>query len=490
MAVIDCLWPSICEMFSPWLIPYYTQNMQNTPANWIRQVIANTPILLPWSENHATSAQLLFHSFVDCVQFLLDTFPACDMILGNILSWYEMHFGNVAVPRHIFTPTNSTLMMLPWSRLKPMPLHILGFYRLLQQVSVRRPYLYQLTDSITNIFICCSICPTVIHSSATFSCGSHGPRGYIAILRRGITQRDCKCCQRCWLCSWNYHTSHMYAKIYNCWPCSRRPQPIHGICWISRVLKGYSIGSLCRPNLWHCWTCSRNTMLLILASSSKIFSSKYTPIDCSRCSFFPGFYKVLHRCCHLRHPPLNCIRKFNPSEFYTSKASFGCCDCAARKISNCYPRPKASKHSIQCWLIWYDWSKALWLKITTTILSIWWSKLLGRSSRRVNSHRSKYLFLSIINSTIIHATAFRLFIDALIIWQSTSGLGNIVLVSTLNAIGSCRTFSNNIFILLEATIFNYFRHSGKCPSAHAEMSVMRLSINFQKYSCRIIQRIS
>lgn len=133
--VIDCLWPSICEMFSPWLIPYYTQNMQNTPANWIRQVIANTPILLPWSENYAANAQLLFHSFIDCVQFLLNTFPACDMILGNILTWYEMHFGNVAVPRHIFSPTNSSLMMLPWNRLRPTPLHILGFYRLLQHVS-------------------------------------------------------------------------------------------------------------------------------------------------------------------------------------------------------------------------------------------------------------------------------------------------------------------------------------------------------------------
>lgn len=133
--VIDSLWPSICEMFSPWLIPYYTQNMQNTPANWIRQVIANTPILLPWSENYAANAQLLFHSFIDCVQFLLNTFPACDMILGNILTWYEMHFGNVAVPRHIFSPTNSSLMMLPWNRLRPTPLHILGFYRLLQHVS-------------------------------------------------------------------------------------------------------------------------------------------------------------------------------------------------------------------------------------------------------------------------------------------------------------------------------------------------------------------
>lgn len=129
-------------MFSPWLIPYYTQNMQNTPANWIRQVIANTPILLPWSETYAPHAQQIFHSFIDCIHFFLETFPACDMIMGNILAWYEVHFGNVAVPRHIFTPTNSSLMLLPWNRLKPTPLNIHGFYRLLQQVNYQKTPLH------------------------------------------------------------------------------------------------------------------------------------------------------------------------------------------------------------------------------------------------------------------------------------------------------------------------------------------------------------
>lgn len=55
----------------------------------------------------------------------------------------------------------------------------------------------------------------------------------------------------------------------------------------------------------------------------------------------------------------------------------------------------------------------------------------------------------------------RLFVDAIITWQATCAPGNAVLVSTLNAIGSCKTFSHNLFLLLEATLLNYFRQSGK-----------------------------
>lgn len=130
--MIDWIWPNVCEMFSPWLFPYYPQNLPNLPANWIRQF--NTPILLPWSELYSHYSQMLLQSFINCIQFMLDTFPACDLILTNIFYWYETNFGNVAVPRHVLLPTNTTLVLLPWNRLKPTPLNISGFHRLLQQV--------------------------------------------------------------------------------------------------------------------------------------------------------------------------------------------------------------------------------------------------------------------------------------------------------------------------------------------------------------------
>lgn len=131
--VVTGIWPSLCDMFSPWLFPYYPQHMPNLPANWIRQF--NTPILLPWSELYSQYSQMLLHSFINCIQFMLDTFPACDLILSNIFYWYETNFGNVSVPRHVLLPTNASIIQLPWNRLKPTLQNINGFHRLLQQVN-------------------------------------------------------------------------------------------------------------------------------------------------------------------------------------------------------------------------------------------------------------------------------------------------------------------------------------------------------------------
>lgn len=55
----------------------------------------------------------------------------------------------------------------------------------------------------------------------------------------------------------------------------------------------------------------------------------------------------------------------------------------------------------------------------------------------------------------------RILVKAIIIWQSTCNIGNILLNTTLNAIGSCKVFSLSILMLLEATTYNYFKHLGK-----------------------------
>jgi hypothetical protein len=55
----------------------------------------------------------------------------------------------------------------------------------------------------------------------------------------------------------------------------------------------------------------------------------------------------------------------------------------------------------------------------------------------------------------------RLFVEALIMWQSTCDIGNVLLLSILNAIENCKSKTQQILMLLEATLFNYFRHSGE-----------------------------
>lgn len=132
--VVDWLWPCLCETFSPWLVPYYPQNMANSPANWIKQVMPNNQILLPWSELYVDSAQKMVHAFVDNIQLILDMLPASDIILGHIFYWYEIHFGNPAVPKHILSAIHTSLALLPWNRFKPSPVHIKCLFNVVQQV--------------------------------------------------------------------------------------------------------------------------------------------------------------------------------------------------------------------------------------------------------------------------------------------------------------------------------------------------------------------
>lgn len=122
-------------MFSPWLVPYYPQNMKKLPANWIRQILTQSNVLVPWNETHSTKAQQMLCALIDCVQFLLDTLPASDSILASIFYWYEQNFGNALVPRHVLVSLHAGLTLLPWNRLNPAPLHIDFIYRILQQVN-------------------------------------------------------------------------------------------------------------------------------------------------------------------------------------------------------------------------------------------------------------------------------------------------------------------------------------------------------------------
>lgn len=196
-AVIERIWPGICDMFSPWLFPYYPQNLPNLPANWIRQF--NTPILLPWSELYSHYSQMMLHSFISCIQFMLDTFPACDLILSNIFYWYESNFGNVAVPRHVLLPTNASLVLLPWHRFKPNPLNIGGFHRLLQQVIMEIEKKTTLISFNQNhkthcLSFCNSIFQIVIRFSVTYFYVSVGRLGCITISISGNIHLDAEYC--------------------------------------------------------------------------------------------------------------------------------------------------------------------------------------------------------------------------------------------------------------------------------------------------------
>lgn len=138
-------------MFNPWLVPYYPQSMQQAPANWIKQVLSNNDVLLPWSELYTERAKLMIHSLVDCLLFMLDMLPASESVLGNLFFWYEIHFAKVGVPRHILKPIHAAMILLPWHLFQPQSVHIDCIYRCLQQV--RRRFFFRLSPSLMRLTV-------------------------------------------------------------------------------------------------------------------------------------------------------------------------------------------------------------------------------------------------------------------------------------------------------------------------------------------------
>lgn len=133
-AVLDWLWPPLADTFGPWLVPYFPHvDQQPAPANWIRQVLANNDVLLPWSELYIREAQLMADTFVDCVLYVLETLPGSDPLLGHLFHWYETHFAHTCVGRPVLAVMHAALLRLPWERFRPQFVHIECTHRALQQ---------------------------------------------------------------------------------------------------------------------------------------------------------------------------------------------------------------------------------------------------------------------------------------------------------------------------------------------------------------------
>ncbi len=127
--LIEWLWPAISDLFAPWLVPYYPQNMKDAPAAWIQQF--NVAALQPWSEVHSESAGKFIRVFAMCLQFILDMLPASNLLLGNLFTWYDGYFAQKSTPKHVLIPIQTLLMKMPFERFRPAPMHMEGINRIL-----------------------------------------------------------------------------------------------------------------------------------------------------------------------------------------------------------------------------------------------------------------------------------------------------------------------------------------------------------------------
>lgn len=126
------LWTNICQLFSPWIIPYYLNDMPNAAANWIQQ-LSDNKVMLPWSQKYVEDANAFLELYTDIIKHTIETIPHSQIILSHILHQYEVCFVNSSIQKYILDPVHKSLASLPWKLFHPKLHHIDLIHRILQQ---------------------------------------------------------------------------------------------------------------------------------------------------------------------------------------------------------------------------------------------------------------------------------------------------------------------------------------------------------------------
>lgn len=136
--LINSIWSSLSNMFAPWLVPFCSQNTGDTPSKWIQQFasVDSTLQLQPWSKPHMEKAEQIICVFSMCLQYILDTLPANNLLIGHLFCWYVDYFANIATPPYVLQPIHAMLMKMQYERFWPTIDHLKdGFNKILLNVS-------------------------------------------------------------------------------------------------------------------------------------------------------------------------------------------------------------------------------------------------------------------------------------------------------------------------------------------------------------------
>ncbi|XP_063226634.1 ectopic P granules protein 5 homolog [Bacillus rossius redtenbacheri] len=113
------LWPSLSNMFSPWVAPYLTKNLKEPTAAWIQQLADDRSVLLPWIIADGPHAHRAFAMFTECIRFIVDTLPACSNILCFVWQYYVSCYAYPSVKDYVLNVVHANLLSLPWDRFWP-----------------------------------------------------------------------------------------------------------------------------------------------------------------------------------------------------------------------------------------------------------------------------------------------------------------------------------------------------------------------------------
>lgn len=65
----------MANLFSPWIVPYYTGNLHEPPAAWIQKLTEDRSVLLPWTSAESQIANKMMFTFTESLRFTLDALP-------------------------------------------------------------------------------------------------------------------------------------------------------------------------------------------------------------------------------------------------------------------------------------------------------------------------------------------------------------------------------------------------------------------------------
>lgn len=153
----EIIWPYLRDMFAPWVLPYWMNNIKDNMAAWMQQLTDDRAVLLPWIPADGPYAQRMIHMLFECVQFIIHTLPGklvsafilsynkriisgSNSILSFIWQWYVTNFAYTTVKDHILNAIHASFLALPWHHFWPS----ISDVELMLKVS--RTYKFQITE--------------------------------------------------------------------------------------------------------------------------------------------------------------------------------------------------------------------------------------------------------------------------------------------------------------------------------------------------------
>uniref|UniRef100_A0A1Y1N595 Ectopic P granules protein 5 homolog n=2 Tax=Photinus pyralis TaxID=7054 RepID=A0A1Y1N595_PHOPY len=115
----EIIWPCLREMYAPWILPYWMNNIKDEMVAWMQQLTDDRTVLLPWIPADGPFAQKAICSMFECIMFVIHTLPACNVILSYVWHWYVTNFAHQAVKDYILNAVHASFLALPWHNFWP-----------------------------------------------------------------------------------------------------------------------------------------------------------------------------------------------------------------------------------------------------------------------------------------------------------------------------------------------------------------------------------